>query len=108
VWCTLDRRKSAAIKITFLSIKARVLAKLIETKDLPSPAISEDTQITLLDFSLAIKLKLVLTDLTDSANTDFGCRFDKICVLFSSTFIGKCLMIPIIGVVLRLSIVSLS
>src|SRR5665213_1482643 len=108
VLCSFDRLKSAAINITFLSISDKVLDKLTATNDFPSPATSDVIQMILLFFSAARKFKLVRTDRTDSANTDFGLLIANICELYSSISPGYFLITPIIGMVVRLSMVSLS
>ena len=92
----------------FLSIKDKVLAKLMVIKDLPSPEISEVIQITLEFFSEAKKLKLVLTERIDSAKTDLGFSKDNTCLLLLSNLVGNFLTTPIIGELLKLSTVSLS
>src|SRR6185503_1142138 len=108
VLCNLDRRKSAAISITFLSISDRVLDRFTATNDLPSPATSDVMQMILLVFSEAKKLRLVRTDRTDSANIDFGRLMAKIWELYSSIDSGYLLITPMMGTVVSISIVSLS
>src|SRR6201996_1812051 len=92
----------------FLSIRDSVLDKLTATNDFPSPATSDVIQITLLFFSDARKFRLVRTDRTDSANIDLGLAKARICELYSSISSGNFLITPIIGTLVRLSIVSLS
>ncbi|MNI76117.1 hypothetical protein D3C73_1323250 [compost metagenome] len=54
-----------------------------------------------------MKLRLVLTDLTDSANIDFGLSIEST-LSPSSTFLGYFNITPIIGVVVKPSIASIS
>ena len=93
---------------TFLSIKESVLARLMVIKDFPSPDISDVIQITFDCFSEAKKLRLVRTDLMDSANTDFGFSSESTCLLDLSSLVGKVFTTPIIGILVIDSTVSLS